>query len=110
MAKNKLTEQDILEITKAIENNTEIPEDLLPKLNPSFFEKLAEDAKFDYQKLDKYKIPTIEYSGKRPEALILSQAGLLGGGSPLQVERCFDGITQKDKSQLEIFEESKIYR
>ena len=107
MSKNKLTEQDILEITKAIENNTEIPEDLLPKLNPSFFEKLAEDAKFDYQKLDKYKIPTIEYSGKRPEALILSQAGLLGGGSPLQVERCFDGITQKDKSQLEIFEESK---
>ena len=107
MAKNKLTEQDILEITKAIENNTEIPEDLLPKLNPSFFEKLAEDAKFDYQKLDKYKIPTIEYSGKRPEALILSQAGLLGGGSPLQVERCFDGITQKNKSQLEIFEESK---
>jgi len=107
MSKNKLTEQDILEITKAIENNTEIPEDLLPKLNPSFFEKLAEDAKFDYQKLDKYKIPTIEYSGKRPEALILSQAGLLGGGSPLQVERCFDGITQKNKSQLEIFEESK---
>jgi len=107
MAKNKLTEQDILEITKAIENNTEIPEDLLPKLNPSFFEKLAEEAKFDYQKLDKYKIPTIEYAGKRPEALILSQAGLLGGGSPLQVERCFDGINQKDKSQLDLFEESK---
>lgn len=107
MSKNKLTEQDILEITNAIENNTEIPEDLLPKLNPSFFEKLAEETKFDYQKLDKYKIPTIGYAGKRHEALILSQAGLLGGGSPLQVERCFDGINQKDKSQLEIFEESK---
>lgn len=29
--------------------------------------------KFDYKKLDKYEIPTIEYAGKRAGSVILSQ-------------------------------------
>lgn len=94
---HKLSQTDIETLLKCIENETEIPEDLLPKLNPSFFDKLAQENKFDYQKLEKYKIPTIEYAGKRSEALILSQAGLMGGGSPLQVERCFESNTQTDQ-------------
>lgn len=93
---HKLSQTDIETLLKCIENETEIPEDLLPKLNPSFFDKLAQENKFDYQKLEKYKIPTIEYAGKRSEALILSQAGLMGGGSPLQVERCFESNSQTD--------------
>lgn len=94
---HKLSQTDIETLLKCIENETEIPEDLLPKLNPSFFDKLAQENKFDYQKLEKYKIPTIEYAGKRSEALILSQAGLMGGGSPLQVERCFESNSQVDQ-------------
>lgn len=94
---HKLSQTDIETLLKCIENATEIPEDLLPKLNPSFFDKLAQENKFDYQKLEKYKIPTIEYAGKRSEALILSQAGLMGGGSPLQVERCFESNSQVDQ-------------
>jgi len=94
---HKLSQTDIETLLKCLENETEIPEDLLPKLNPSFFDKLAQENKFDYQKLEKYKIPTIEYAGKRSEALILSQAGLMGGGSPLQVERCFESNSQVDQ-------------
>ena len=68
---HKLSQTDIETLLKCLENETEIPEDLLPKLNPSFFDKLAQENKFDYQKLEKYKIPTIEYDGlefhtKRP--------------------------------------------
>lgn len=98
---HKLSQTDIETLLKCLENETEIPEDLLPKLNPSFFDKLAQENKFDYQKLEKYKIPTIEYAGKRSEALILSQAGLMGGGSPLQVERCFESNSQVDQVEGE---------
>lgn len=101
MTNHKLSDIDIQTILKCIENGTEIPADLLPKLNPSFFDKLAQENKFDYQKLEKYKIPTIEYAGKRSEALILSQAGLMGGGSPLQVERCFENNKQRQHSNKE---------
>ena len=47
---HKLSQTDIETLIKCIENETEIPEDLLPKLNPSFFDKLAQENKFDYQK------------------------------------------------------------
>ncbi|MBE3128627.1 MAG: site-specific DNA-methyltransferase, partial [Actinobacteria bacterium] len=52
-------------------------------------DKLYQEGKFDFQKLDKYKIPTIEYAGKRPESAILAQAILVGEAAPLQVVRAF---------------------
>ncbi len=39
--------------------------------------------------LDKYRIPTLEYAGKRSEAVILAQAAITGGAAPLQIVRSF---------------------
>jgi adenine-specific DNA-methyltransferase len=108
MAKINLTLEEQDKIIKAINSQVEISQDLLQKLSPSFFEKLAKDSQFDFEKLNKYKIPTIEYEGKRPESLILSQASLYGGSSPLQIERCFEsGKVSNGRSQISMFEESK---
>ena len=89
MAKINLTEDELRVLSESINNQTEIPEDLLLKLSPGFFEKLRQAGKFDYQELDKYKIPTLEYSGKRQEAVILAQAAITGGAAPLQIVRSF---------------------
>jgi len=67
MAKIKLTEEDLQILSDCINNQTEVPEDLLLKLSPGFFDKLRQAGKFDYKELDKYKVPTLEYAGKRPE-------------------------------------------
>ena len=61
----------------------------MTELSPSFFEKLKQEGKFDYKELDKYKIPTIEYAGKRTESIILAQAAITGGAAPLQIVRSF---------------------
>lgn len=89
MAKINLTDEDIRILSECINNQTEIPEELLMKLSPGFFDKLRQTGKFDYQELDKYKIPTIEYAGKRPESVILAQAYITGGAAPLQIVRSF---------------------
>lgn len=89
MAKINLSEEEIKKLLECIENETEVPEDLLPKLSPGFFEKLRAAGKFDYKELDKFKIPTLEYAGKRSESVILAQAALTGGAAPLQVVRSF---------------------
>jgi len=89
MAKINLSDEDLKILSECINNQTEIPEDLLLKLSPGFFEKLRQAGKFDYRELDKYKIPTIEYAGKRPESRILAQAHITGGAAPLQIVRSF---------------------
>ena len=95
MTKINLNQEDMEKLTGCINDQTEIPQDLLIKLSPSFFDKLSQEGKFDFQKLDKYKIPTIEYAGKRPESAILAQAALVGEAAPLQVLRTF-GNGQSD--------------
>jgi DNA modification methylase len=89
MTKINLSEDDLQKLSECINNQTEIPEDLLVKLSPGFFEKLQREGQFDYQKLNKFKIPTIEYAGKRPESVILAQAAITGGAAPLQIVRSF---------------------
>jgi len=89
MGKIKLTEEDLQIFSDCINNQTEIPEDLLLKLSPAFFDKLKQEGKFDYKELDKYKVPTIEYAGKRSESVILAQAAITGGAAPLQIIRSF---------------------
>ncbi len=89
MTKINLSEDDLQKLSECINNQTEIPENLLVKLSPGFFEKLQREGQFDYQKLNKFKIPTIEYAGKRPESVILAQAALTGGAAPLQIVRRF---------------------
>jgi len=90
MTKINLNQDDMEKLTECINNQTEIPQDLLIKLSPSFFDKIYQEGKFDFQKLDQYKIPTIEYAGKRPESAILAQAVLVGEAAPLQVVRAFE--------------------
>ena len=63
--------------------------ELFDQASPGFFEKLAAEGRFDFKALDKFKIPTIEYAGKRPESVILAQAAITGGAAPLQVVRSF---------------------
>lgn len=89
MAKINLTDEDLRILSESINNQTEIPEELLLRLSPGFFEKLRQAGKFDYRELDKYKIPTIEYAGKRAESVILQLAAITGGAAPLQVVRSF---------------------
>jgi DNA modification methylase len=89
MTKINVSEDDLQKLSECINNQTEIPEDLLVKLSPGFFEKLQREGQFDYQKLNKFKIPTIEYAGKRPESVILAQAAITGGAAPLQIVRSF---------------------
>lgn len=89
MTKINVSEDDLQKLSECINNQTEIPEDLLVKLSPGFFEKLQREGQFDYQKLNKFKIPTIEYAGKRPESVILTQAAITGGAAPLQIVRSF---------------------
>ncbi len=96
MAKLLLTDEEIQKLIECIQEGTEVPEELVIKLSPSFFDKLRTAGKFDYKELDRFKIPTIEYAGKRPESVILAQAALTGGAAPLQVVRSF-GESSKDE-------------
>lgn len=100
MGKINLTEEDLRILSECINNQTEIPEDLLTKLSPGFFDKLRQSGKFDYKELDKYKVPTIEYAGKRAESLILAQAAITGGAAPLQIVRSFANGKNDDWKNL----------
>lgn len=83
MAKIALTDEEKLEIIESINNGVEPSPDLLPKLFPLTAEK------FDIEALDRAKIPTLEYAGKRSKAAILAEATAGIGAAPLQTVRCF---------------------
>ncbi len=101
MVKTDLTEEEKKIIIEALNNNFEPPSELMTKLFP----RLAE--KFDVAKLDRAKVGTLEYAGKRSEAAILSQASPTDAGSPLQVERCFKGGSLTGETQIDLFERAK---
>jgi adenine-specific DNA-methyltransferase len=101
MAKINLTDEEKETVIRALNNDTEPPPELVTKLFPGLAEK------FDVAKLDRAKIVTLEYAGKRSEAAILNQAVLTETGSPLQVERCFKGGIIAKCTQLDLFEKSK---
>ena len=86
MPKNNLTPDDKKKLIEALNKGVEPSPDLLPKLFPGTAEK------FDVQALDRAKIPTIEYSGKRSKASILAEAVAGIGAAPLQNVRCFGDI------------------
>lgn len=89
MAKIELTPEDLQVLSECINEQKDVPSELITKLSPGFFEKLSVEGRFDFKALDKFKIPTIEYAGKRPESVILAQAAITGGAAPLQVVRSF---------------------
>ncbi len=82
MVKLNLTEEDKAGLIEAINKGVEPKPDLLPKLFPGLAEK------FDVQALDRAKIPTLEYAGKRSKAAILAEAHAGIGAAPLQTVRC----------------------
>ena len=92
MPKINLTPEDKSMLIDAMNNGTEPPPELLPKLFPGTAEK------FDLQALDRAKIPTLEYAGKRSKAAILAEAGAGIGAAPLQIVRCF-GEARDDEWQ-----------
>ena len=83
MPKIYLTPEDKAKLIEAMNNGTEPPPEILPKLFPGTAEK------FDLQALNRAKIPTLEYAGKRSRAAILAEAGAGIGAGPLQIVRCF---------------------
>ena len=101
MVKLNLTDEEKIIIIKALNNNVEPPPVLMTKLFPGLAEK------FDVVKLDRAKIVTLEYEGKRSEAAILNQGSPTDAGSPLQVERCFKGGSLTGETQLDLFEKAK---
>ena len=101
MAKPNLSDEEKKVIIEALNNNTEPPPELMTKLFPGLAEK------FDVAKLDRAKVVTLEYAGKRSEAAILNQASPTDAGSPLQVERCFKGGTLTGETQLDLFKKAK---
>lgn len=108
MAKVNLTEEELIKLQECINDGVEVPLEITEKLSPSFFDKLAQESQFDFEKLNRFKIPTIEYAGKRPESTILASASFQYGSSPLQVERLFsDGKMRSDSQlQMDFFKES----
>lgn len=82
MVKLNLTDEDKAGLIEAINKGVEPKPDLLPKLFPGMAEK------FDVQALDRAKIPTLEYAGKRSKAAILAEAHAGIGAAPLQTVRC----------------------
>lgn len=83
MAKVTLSDEEKIKLLESINNGTELSPDFLPKLFPSTMEK------FDVQTLDKAKIPTLEYAGKRSKAAILAEAWAGIWAAPLQEVRSF---------------------
>jgi len=103
MAEINLTEDDMRTLQRCLNEGIEPPQELAQKLFPSLY------ASFDFKTLKDSRIPTIEYQGKRTEAAILSEASIFGGGSPLQLERSFDGgRINKSATQLGLFNESSV--
>ena len=95
-----LSEQDLMTLQKCLNDGIEPPQELAEKLFPSLY------ASYDFKALKDSRIPTIEYQGKRSEAAILNEASAFGGGSPLQLERSFEGgKINRNATQLGLFKE-----
>ena len=94
MSKINLTPEEKARIIDALNKDIEPPPDLLPKLFPGTAEK------FDIRALDRARVPTLEYAGKRSRATILAEvvAGL--GAAPLQKVRCFGETENGEWSNL----------
>jgi DNA modification methylase len=92
MPKITLTDEDKLKLLEAVNAGVEPSPDLMPKLFPGTAEK------FDVKALDRARVPTLEYAGKRSKAAILAEAGAGIGAAPLQVVRSF-GEVKKDEWQ-----------
>src|SRR5450759_2069791 len=102
MKRLDLSDDDLLTLQKCLNEGLEPPVELAKKLFPSLY------ATFDFKTLKDSRIPTIEYQGKRPEAAILNEASAFGGGSPLQLERYFEGgKISRSMNQLQLFKESQ---
>jgi DNA modification methylase len=89
MSKINLTEEELTKLLEAVNAGTEPTPELAGKLFPTLMEKLGQEGKFDFETLNRIKIPTIEYAGKRSEGVILASAAALGQSAPLQVVRSF---------------------
>jgi len=96
MAKTHLTDEEKTQIIDALNQDTEPPPELMSKLFPHVAEK------YDVAALDRAKIATLEYAGKRSEAAILNQTSSVESGSPLQVERCFEKGSPSGQTQLDL--------
>jgi DNA modification methylase len=84
-----LKEDKLTKLWDALNDGTEPPPELAGRLFPSLMEKLAAGGKFDFEALNRIRIPTLEYAGKRQEGVILAGAALLGQSAPLQILRAF---------------------
>ncbi len=89
MVKINLTDEELARLLEAVNGEVEPPPELAGKLFPSLLEKLGQAGKFDFETLNRIRIPTIEYAGKRSEGVILATAVALGQSAPLQVVRSF---------------------
>ena len=67
-----LTEEELTKLWDAVNDGAEPPPELAGRLFPSFMEKLAAGGKFDFETLNRIRIPTLEYAGKRNEGVILA--------------------------------------
>lgn len=94
MTQITLTVEEKDQIINAINKGLEPSPDLLPKIFPGTAEK------FDVAVLDRAKIPTLEYAGKRTKAAILAE-GIAGiGAAPLQTVRCFGDAKENEWKNL----------
>ena len=94
MTQIKLTIEEKAQIIEALNQDLEPSADLLPKIFPGTAEK------FDVASLDRAKIPTLEYAGKRTKAAILAEGTAGIGAAPLQTVRCFGNATENDWKNL----------
>lgn len=94
MAQINLTEDEKIQIIEAVNQGLEPSADLLPKIFPRTAEK------FDVVALDRAKIPTLEYAGKRTKAAILAEGAAGIGAAPLQIVRCFGDASENDWRNL----------
>lgn len=94
MTQIKLTVEEKAQIIEALNQDLEPSADLLPKIFPGTAEK------FDVVSLDRAKIPTLEYAGKRTKAAILAEGTAGIGAAPLQTVRCFGNSTENDWKNL----------
>ncbi|MBP9818228.1 site-specific DNA-methyltransferase [Candidatus Shapirobacteria bacterium] len=94
MSQIKLSLEEKAQIIDAINKDLEPSAELCPKIFPSTSQK------FDIASLDRAKIPTIEYAGKRTKAAILAEGTAGIGAAPLQVVRTFGEGSDKDWKNL----------
>ena len=99
MTRLNLTDEEKLKLIEAVNDDVEPPNELARKLFPHLAKQ------YDVAGLERVKIATLEYAGKRSEAAILNQTGFTGGGSPLQVERRFEETHLSGQTQLTLFED-----